>query len=151
MARQIRNPVTGWWEKVPEPRWTSMAWATAYGVLAAAGASVLLDTPSFLLYGLGGALTVYWAMLLVAGGVIGMFAAPTGWYIIERFAVLAVGVAVAMYTTAVVSLYLAVGTNVIYQVLIDGALVIVVAGRWVQVRWGVRDPERYSTYTPHAD
>lgn len=148
MSVQIRSPLTGWWEKVPEPRWTSAAWAAAYGLLAVAGVSVLVDPPSFLWNGIGGVLTVYWAWLLIFGGVLGVFAAPTGWHLVERFAVLAVGVAVAMYAVATAALDAVIEVSLLYQVLIDAALVLVVAGRWAQVRWGVRDPERYSTYTP---
>lgn len=150
MSRQVKNPITGWWEKIPEPRWTSMAWTFAYVMLVLAGLSLLLDPPTFFSKGMGGVLTVYWAILLVLGGSLGAFAAPTGWHIIERFSILVIGVAMSMYAVAVATLAIVIQHNISYQVFLNAAFLLVVAGRWFQVRHGVRDPEVFSTYAPKS-
>lgn len=146
--RQRRNPITGFWENVPPPRWVSVFHAVAYLVMATAGVLTLTEPPLFLRVGFGGALTVYWAWLLILGGLAGVPAALTGLFVLERVAVLSTGTAIAMYGVAVIELDLVSDAELAYQSLLNLALLVLIITRAIRVWHGVRDPERYSNYKP---
>ena len=68
MAPVQRNPWTGFWEKVPEPRWASV-WQTAtYAAIAAGGVAGLIDPPTSIATQVSVWMMTYWAGLLAVGG-----------------------------------------------------------------------------------
>ena len=151
MARQVKNPVTGWWENLPDPRWVTPIHAVFYALMIFTGLSALGVTPRFLEIGLGDILLSFWAGLLIVGGSIGIPAVLGGWNIVERFSVLMIGLAVILYIATIVSLQTVVGQNLAWRVTMDAGLICHLLIRWIRVKNGIRDPERYSTYRPRAE
>lgn len=144
MDRQVRNPVTGWWENLPEPRRVAVWHTVFYALMAVAGVSVLVDPPTFLTLGLGGhVLTTFWAGLLVLGGVVGTPSVLPGAYWAERIALAAVGLALVLYIVAMAELQSNVPINVAYQTVINAALGTQLIVRWERIRHGLRDPEKH--------
>ena len=144
---QRRSRITGFWYTVPHPRWVSILHTIAYAAFALAGVVVLVDPPTFLYVGFGGFLTVYWAWLLIFAGVVGTYSVLPGLYIVERFALIAALIGVAMYGVGLAGLAYVVDTPIFYQEILNGILFILLLVRLVRIWRGVRDPERYSSYT----
>jgi hypothetical protein len=140
MERQVKNPITGWWENQPVPRGVILYVTAAYGFIVASGVSVLLNAPGFLSLGLGGGLlTTYWGGLLVFGGVIGATSAPFGAYWAERIALAALGLALLMYVFAMLELQRQVPSNISYQAWLNVALALHIGVRLERVRHGMKD------------
>ena len=143
---QRRNPITGFWENLPHPRWVSVLHTLAYAAFAVAGVTVLTDPPVFLAEGFGGFLTVYWAWLMIVGGLSGVVAVPPGLYIVERFSLGACGVAVLMYGVGLAGLDHSSSSNLSFAHILNTILFMLLVVRAVRIWRGVRDPEKYSTY-----
>lgn len=137
--RQVRNPVTGWWETVPDPRAVPVLVALSYVFMVAGGVEVLLDAPAFLAVALGGyPLTTYWGALLVFGGLLGVPSALLGNPWVERVALAALGLAMAMYVVGTVELAAHTNGAVQYQSWLTLALVAHLAVRVERIRSDTR-------------
>lgn len=146
MDKQRRNPITGWWETMPEPRAVPLLLTVFYGIVLAAGLSAVLVPPAFLSFGLGGGLaTLVWGGLLAFGGAVGVPSVIPGAYWAERIAVAAVGLAVLLYAVAVFELQRYTDSNVVYQGLINLGLLVHVLIRAARIRHGLHDPEKIPT------
>lgn len=155
MALQKRNPVTGWWERVPEPRLASVWASVTYACIACAGLAAMIISPVAQPGTLAGLMTLYWAGLLVLGGTAGAVAVLPGLFWLERVSIVTAGAGLFIF---LVALGLAVAADVIRNpgaawpvfFLVAGLLANIAGTRWARVRHGTRDPERFSTYPdPH--
>lgn len=147
--RQRRNPVTGFWEKVPEPRIGTALTALAYFLLACAGVSALLDPPRAVeVTFTSHYLIVYWGALLSIGGVVASAAVLPGAYWAERVGSAALALGLVMYGITILSFHHPMTDNRIPHLLTIATLLVVVGTRWVRIWYGFKDPERRSTYQP---
>lgn len=140
MDKQVRNPVTGWWETVRPPRSVAILATIAHLLVALAGLSVILSPPLFLAAGLGdGFLTVYWGSLLLFGGVVGALAVVPAADWAERIALAAMGLALLLYVVAMVELDARTATNISYQAALNMALLFHVLIRAERIRHSIRE------------
>lgn len=150
VQRQRRNPITGFWEKVPEPALVSLLIAIAYGLLSLAGVSALLDPPRAVWVAFPSHfLIVYWASLLAGGGAVASVSVLPGAYWAERIGSSALALGLIMYGITVLSFHHPGDDNRIPHMLTICTLLVLVATRWARIWRGFRDPEKRSTYRPH--
>lgn len=84
------------WQRVAEPRVKRIAFLIIYLFHVVAGIGVLLSLPRVVTDVLGQWPTVVWGSLLIAGGVFGAVAVLPGWNFVERVALIACFVGIAM-------------------------------------------------------
>lgn len=138
-SRQVKDPVTGWWHNVPEPKAVTLATAFAYSLIAAAGASALIDPPNSVKEGLDKLWVIYWVWLLLGGGVIGAISSLKGWYWAERIAVVSVVTGLAMYTSIIMEQHLIPGQNKLPTFFLMTTLTGAAAARWIRVSMGMKE------------
>jgi len=85
------------WNRVQEPRIVTTLQTLLYILVAAAGAGILLWTPSSIEGTTGHTLTLVWGWFAILGGLLGAFATPGGKWFLERPAIYMCGTAVAFY------------------------------------------------------
>lgn len=146
--KQIRDPKTGWWYNVPEPRRITYLTALAYSLFSAAGFTALLDYPDTLLHGLGEWWVVYWSWLMLAGGLAGAVSCLKGWYWLERIAIIAAVTGIALYVGSVMDQHVIPGHNRLPSMFLMITLAGTAAARWSRVNEGLKDPDKESTYKP---
>lgn len=154
MTQLRRNPWTGFWEKVPEPRWASVWQSVTYGAVAVGGAAGIIDPPTSIATQVSVWMMTYWAFLLAFGGAAGAVAVMPGLFWLERFAIVACGFGFVIYVVAIWGAWQAGGLNDAGNVVPIVCFVValfanIVGTRWARVRHGARDPERFSTYGKH--
>lgn len=148
MTRQVRDPKTGWWYNVPEPRKVTLATAVAYLMFSAAGFSAMIDHPDVLLHGLGEGWILYWNYLMAFGGLTGCVAALKGTYWLERIAVIAAVTGLALYLGSIMDQHEIPGHNRLPSMFLYITLIGAAIGRLGRIMHGRKNPEIKSTYHP---
>lgn len=147
--RQRRNPITGWWEKVPEPQVVSVLITIAYSLMCVAGLSALVDPPRSIYVAFNSQfLIVYWAGLLAGGGAVSALSVLPGAYWAERLGSFALALGLVMYVITTFSFHNPGTDNRIPHLMTILTLLILVGSRWARIWTGFRDPEKSSTYRP---
>lgn len=145
--RQRKNPITGFWERIPEPQIVSMLIALAYGLMCVAGISAIFDPPRSIYTAFNSQfLIVYWAGLLAGGGFIASIAVLPGAFWLERIGSAALFLGLVMYVITVFSFHHPGVDNRIPHLLTICTLLILVLTRWARIWSEFRDPEKCSTY-----
>lgn len=148
-TRQRRNPVTGWWEKVPEPASDSVLITIAYCLMCVAGISALIDPPRSVYVAFPSQfLIVYWAALLAVGGFSAAISVLPGAYWLERVGSSALALGLVMYVITTLSFHHPGEDNRIPHMLTIITLLVLVGTRWARIWKDFRDPEKSSTYQP---
>lgn len=119
---------------IAEPRVARVIQFGVYLAILGAGLAALVDPPRATVGVLGPALTFLWASFLILGGLLGAVAVLPGIWWLERAAVIATGVGVAMYGVVVLSLQLEPPSGRLTQLAVIVALLLSQAHRWTQIR-----------------
>lgn len=148
---QRRNPETGWWERVPEPRSASVWAVVTYAGVSFGGLMGVLIPPVDASQTAAAWMTTYWAALLLLGGLCGAIAVLPGLFWLERIAIVATGFGLLIFLVALlVALNAGIVDNAgaVWPVfgMVFGLLANIAGTRWSRVQYGYRDPERFSTY-----
>lgn len=80
-----------------EPHAITIVMIVVYAIMMLIGTIALFDHPSDIRVLLGGSVSIAWAWLLVAGGVLGVASAPVGYWDIETLAVSVQGFGLFLY------------------------------------------------------
>jgi len=153
---QQKNPQTGFWERVPEPKAASVWAVVTYAGVAFGGLMGLIVSPVADSGATVSLISIYWAGLLFVGGLAGAIAVLPGLYWLERIGIVATGFGLLIFLAALqIALWSGVVGNPgsVWPVfgMVAGLLANIAGTRWSRVKYGVRDPERFSTYpTPQG-
>lgn len=148
MTRQVRDPKTGWWYNVPEPRKVTYATALAYVLFSLAGFTALLDAPDMLLHGLGPGWLLYWSYVMIFGGVLGCVATLRGSFALERIAVVAALTGIGLYIGSIMDQHVLPGHNRLPIMFLLITLMGAAGARLGRVSHGRKNPEIDSGYHP---
>ena len=101
--------VTAWWTRLrgwfPPDRAVRAAMWVVYGAAVIVGGSVFADLPDQVDRTIGHPLTITMAVLLIAGGGIGVWAVPRGCWRVERGAIWFILAAVSIYVASLIVAY----------------------------------------------
>lgn len=123
------------WSRLQEPRLMTAAHIIAYGIIAAAGLSVVLDPPHTISTHTGHVLTTVWGVLSLVGGAVAMIACPMGRWMIEKPALVLCAVGILIYATTVFGLHIGpTPGNWLPQAFIICALLLHLIGRFIYIR-----------------
>lgn len=103
------------WMRIQEPRIVSMVQALIYALCFIGGLVTITDPPRSIAGTLGYGATLAWGGFAVLGGAMGMYAAPTGKWLVEKPAIIACITAIAMYAGILITLQVAEAGNRIPQ------------------------------------
>lgn len=150
---QQKNPHTGFWEKVPEPKVASVGAVITYAMISLGGFAGLIVGQDITATPAAFWMTTYWCILVAFGGLAGAIAVLPGLYWLERIAITACGFGLVIFIVAMgYALHEGMVRNAGSVVPVMGFMLALLANivitRLSRVRYGVRDPERYSTYRP---
>lgn len=130
------------WLRIQEPRIVSVIQFFVYLCAAAAGICAVMYPPKSIEATAGISLTIYWAWLLLIGGVIGALAVLPGVWWLERSAVLACLGASLIYAVNIFALHLSESGNRLVQLFMIGIVALHFTTRWFRIRRYAYDPER---------
>ena len=85
------------WKNVQEPKVITLLQTVLYALFALAGVGIIALPPSSLENVTGSVLSVVWGSFALLGGLLGMFATPTGKWFLERPGIYLCGTAVVFY------------------------------------------------------
>lgn len=94
-----------WWAKVTEPRHLSVIFGGVYTVAMLTGWATLAVPPQTIANELGPALSVAWAVLFIAGGLLGMVTVLPGWWQWERWGIYFCAAGIGIYGYVIVHLH----------------------------------------------
>lgn len=123
--------------RIAEPRVLRIVQFVIYGLLLAAGVSVLATTPWMIREILGDELALFVGAFITLGAALGFIAVLPGVWWLERVGILSLGTGIAMYSVVVVSL----GAPFI-ALLVSFALVLSLVQRWMEIRKYQLAPKR---------
>ena len=83
--------------KIAEPRSESVGYFIVYGLMAAAGALVLIEHPMLFVDVLGFNQTSWFGGFVLFGGMAGAVAVLPGWYWLERVGIYSIATGLALY------------------------------------------------------
>lgn len=129
------------WELLHEPRAVTALVMTSYLIVFIVGLSALTSPPLSIASELGW-VTRLWATSLLAGGAIGLIAAPRGIWWLERTALIATGTGAIIYLATILQLHFIQDGNRIPQAGFVALAVIACATRWARIRWSSLDPTK---------
>lgn len=82
--RQIKDPETGWWNTIPEPKEDSMLMGFTYSLTVLAGLFTWFTPPLVVEHTIGEQLSILMALFFIIGGALGMVTARSGSHRFER-------------------------------------------------------------------
>ncbi len=85
--RTAATAVRALWDRITEPRHLKVLYAVIYAIAAATGGIALVWPPQSVEGALGDVLAAVWAILLLAGGVLGLVTVLPGWWALERLGI----------------------------------------------------------------
>lgn len=142
MTKQARlGPFSRLWLRISEPRVLSIAVASSHLVMMVAGIGALIDPPLLVDYGYGAPSTVILCVLYVWGGCVGMISALTGSRWLERTAILALCVALAIYGALTVVSHLTSDFSYILKAGTIFGFLLLLVGRFVHILGAPWDPD----------
>lgn len=129
------------WTMLQEPRAITALMVLAYGLVLVIGVAALAQPPSSITHALGW-VTRVWAGCLLAGGLLGVAAAPKGLWWIERLAIIAALTGTAIYLSTVLQLHFAQAGNRIPQAGFISITLVTFIVRWTRIRYAALDPTK---------
>ncbi|MHA7270391.1 hypothetical protein [Arthrobacter sp. HLT1-20] len=130
------------WLRIQEPRIITVIQFGVYLAAAAGGLSAVVSPPHSIEATAGTGLTIYWAWLLLLGGVLGAVAVLPGIWWLERSAVLACLGASLIYGVNTLALHLSDPGNRLVQLFMIVIVSLHFITRWLRIRRYAYDPER---------
>lgn len=104
------------WNRIQEPRLVSVVQTLIYVLCFFGGLSTLTDPPRSIEGAFGNGITLAWGLFALIGGFMGVYAAPTGKWLIEKPAIIACGTAIILYAGIVINLHFTSTGNRIPQI-----------------------------------
>lgn len=142
MTKQARlGPLSRLWLRINEPRVLSIVVSSSHFVMMLTGIGGLLDPPLLVAYGYGVPSTVILCVLYVWGGCVGMISALTGSRWLERTAILALCVALALYGALTVVSHLTTDFSYILKAGTIFGFLLLLVGRFVHIIGAPWDPD----------
>lgn len=92
------------WSRIQEPRVVSIVQTLIYALCFTGGLVTIIDPPTSIKGAFGGGVTLAWGIFAVIGGLMGMYSAPTGKWLIEKPAIIACSTAVFLYAGLIITL-----------------------------------------------
>ncbi|AIX99759.1 hypothetical protein ART_0161 [Arthrobacter sp. PAMC 25486] len=130
------------WLRIQEPRIVTVIQFFIYLAATAGGLSAVLFPPRSIEATAGAGLTLYWAWLLLLGGVLGAVAVLPGIWWLERSAVIACIGASLIYGVNILALHLSESGNRLVQFFMIVIVALHFGARWFRIRRYAYDPER---------
>lgn len=93
------------WERITEPKAQRIVYAIVYMVTFLTGVGTLWMPPNSIAGQLGPALTTFWSIFLILGGIVGLATVFSRWWKMERVGITLTLGGVAIYGTVVLYLH----------------------------------------------
>lgn len=122
------------WLRLQEPRIVTLAQTIIYALCLIGGTTVLFSPPVSIEVVYGPYITFTWGIFAVIGGILGIYAAPTGKWLIEKPAIIACGTAATLYAGFIVSLQITAHGNRWAQLCFVLMVIAHFVGRYVRIR-----------------
>lgn len=104
------------WLRIQEPRIVSIVQTLIYALCFTGGLVTIIDPPRSIAGAFGSGVTFAWGMFAVIGGLMGMYSAPTGKWLIEKPAIIACATAFFLYAGLIISLQFTEAGNRVPQI-----------------------------------
>lgn len=92
------------WLRIQEPRIVSIVQTMVYALCFIGGLVTIIDPPTSIKGAFGYGATLAWGLFALVGGAMGMYAAPTGRWLVEKPAIIACGTAIVLYAGILLTL-----------------------------------------------